>query len=125
MNKESMTDDMQALRRLLGDAPVVTPDALTVGLGWVMAQVKACIADKGSGGQQEWGTAQQVAKLYGVERAQANEWLNMLVEQGKVRRWQSDTQKGTKGHMRYNLADIASAWAVDSITGERGTDGKR
>ena len=125
MNKEGMTDDMIALRRLLGDAPVVTPDALTRGLGWVMAQVKACLADKGSGGQQEWGSAPQVAKLYGVERAQASEWLKLLVEQGKVRRWQPDTPKGAKGHMRYNLADIASAWAVDSITGERGTDGKR
>lgn len=120
MNPDGMTDEMKALRRLLGDAPVVTPDALTAGLGWVMAQVRACLADKGVGGKQEWGTAQQVAKLYGVERAQANEWLNMLVEQGKVRRWQSDTPKGAKGYMRYNLADIASAWAVDSLTDERG-----
>lgn len=122
MNKDGMTDEMQALRRLLGDVPVVTPDSLTVGLGWVMAQVRACLADKGNGGKQEWGTAQQVATLYGVERAQANEWLNMLVQQGKVRRWQSDTPKGGKGYMRYNLADIASAWAVDSLTGERGNE---
>lgn len=120
MNQDGMTDDMKALRRLLGNAPVVTPDALTAGLGWVMAQVKACLSDKPSGDRQEWGTVQQIAKLYGVERSQANEWVHMLVEQGKVRRWQADTPRGTKGYMRYNLADIAAAWAVDGLTGEGG-----
>lgn len=117
MNKDGMTDDMMGLRRLLGDAPVVTPDALTVGLGWIVAQMRACMEAKAEAGEQQWGTAIQVARLYGVERDQANKWLNLLVEQGKVRRWQADTPRGTKGVMRYNLADIEKAWAVNTLAG--------
>ena len=114
MNTESMTDEMKALRMLLGDAPVVTPDTLTIGLGWLLATLKA-ETTRGSIGEarQAWATATQVAAVYGVKRSQAVDWLNRLAEQGKVRRWQSEAANGSKGHMRYNLDDIAAAWAVE------------
>lgn len=114
MNTEGMTDEMKALRQLLGDAPVVTPDSLTVGLGWLLATIKAETMRGGAGeARQEWATATQVASVYGVKRSQAVDWLNRLAAQGKVRRWQSEAVNGSKGHMRYNLDDIAAAWAVE------------
>lgn len=118
MNPSAMTDEMQALRRLLGDAPVVTPDSLTLGLGWLLSTLKASLG-KGEGNmaKQEWGTVMQVATIYGVKRAQADAWVNRLVECGKVRRWQSETDRGSRGVMRYNLADIAEAWAVEKGVG--------
>lgn len=117
MNPEAMSDEMQALRRLLGDAPVVTPDSLTVGLGWLLATLKANLGKGDSGNAcQEWGTVSQVATIYGVKRAQADTWVNRLVEHGKVRRWQSETESGARGVMRYNLSDIAKAWAVEQGT---------
>lgn len=118
MTPDAMTDEMQALRRLLGDAPVVTPDSLTVGLGWLLATLKAEVTKGGSGEVcQEWGTVSQVAAIYGVKRAQADTWVNRLVERGKVRRWQSETDNGARGVMRYNLGDIAKAWAVEQGVG--------
>lgn len=113
MKPEAMTEEMQALRRLLGDMPVVTTDALTVGLGWLLSTLKASLNNTGTEGKQEWATPEQVAQIYGVQRAQANEWLARLVEQGRVRRWQAETRKGTPGHMRYNLSDIEAAYAVE------------
>lgn len=117
MNPDAMTEEMQALRRLLGDAPVVTPDSLTVGLGWLLAKLKAEIAEGGGGCKQEWGTPDQVAAIYGIQRSQANVWVNQLVERGKVRRWQAETPTGGRGCMRYNMADIAAAWAVEQGAG--------
>lgn len=114
MNPDALTEEGQALRRLLGDAPVVTPDALAVFGSWLVATLKASLG-KNEGGEacQEWGTASQVASIYGVQRQQADVWVNRLVEQGKVRRWRAETENGGCGHMRYNLSDIAKVWAVE------------
>lgn len=113
MNPDALTEEGQALRRLLGDAPVVTPDGLAAFGSWLLAKLKAEVVKEGRGCKQEWGTPEQVAAIYGVQRSQANVWINQLVECGKVRRWQSETPTGGQGHMRYNLADIAKAWAVE------------
>ena len=41
MNPAALTEEGQALRRLLGDAPVVTPDGLAAFGSWLVATLKA------------------------------------------------------------------------------------
>ena len=113
MNPDALTEEGQALRRLLGDVPVVTPDVLSVFGSWLMAKLKALADNSPAAGKQEWARPLQIAERFGVKRAQVNTWLSRLVEQGKVRRWQPETAKGTKGDTYYYLPDIEKAWAVD------------
>lgn len=115
MNPDTMTDEMQALRRLLGDELVVTPDSLTVGLGWLLAKLKAHEEDTPADVGQVWARPQQIAERFGVKRAQVNTWLALLVAQGKVRRWQPETAKGTKGDTYYYLPDVEKAWSLDTL----------
>lgn len=115
MNPDAMTDEMQALRRLLGDELVVTPDSLTVGLGWLLAKLKAHAEDTPADVGQVWARPLQIAERFGVKRAQVNAWLARLVEQGKVRRWQPETAKGTKGDTYYSLPDLEKAWSLDPL----------
>lgn len=114
MNPGALTEDGQALRRLLGDVPVATPDGLAVLGSWLLATLKAHIESNQVTGKQEWARPLQIAELFGVKRAQVNTWLSRLVAQDKVRRWQPETAKGTKGDTYYYLPDIEKAWSVDS-----------
>ena len=41
MHPGSLPDEGQALRRLLGDSPVVTPDGLAAFGSWMLAKIKA------------------------------------------------------------------------------------
>ncbi len=118
MNPDAMTEEGQALLRLLGGEGAALDSTRLAAFGsWLVATLKAEVVKGDSGCKQEWGTPEQVAAIYGVQRAQANVWLNKLVERGKVRRWQAETANGGQGFMRYNLDDIAKAWAVEQGTG--------
>lgn len=111
MNKISLTDDAQALRLLLGDMPVITPDTLAAFGGWMLAKMKEL--DKNHGGcGQVWARPAQIAERFGAGRAQVCVWLSRLVEAGKVRRWQPETARGTAGDTYYHLEDIENAWRM-------------
>lgn len=113
MNTDALSDEGQALRRLLGDVPVVTPDGLAIFGSWLVATLKA--QDSPADAGQVWARPLQIAERFGAGKSQVNTWLTRLVAQGKVRRWQPETAKGTKGDTYYFLPDIEKAWAVDSM----------
>lgn len=115
MNPSALTEEAQALRLLLGDMPVVTPDGLAVFGSWLLATLRNQDADAPAVNTQMWGRPKQIAKRFGAGRSQANAWVERLAEQGKVRRWQPETAKGTKGDTYYYLPDIEKAWALDPI----------
>lgn len=110
-NKEQLTADGCALRMLLGDAPVVTPDSLAAFGSWMIAKIKSLDSNRGGEGQA-WARPSQIAERFGVKRAQVNAWLARLVEAGKVRRWQPETARGTAGDTYYNIEDIEKAWEI-------------
>lgn len=115
MHPGSLPDEGQALRRLLGDSLVVTPDGLAAFGIWMLAKIKEVSEDSPVESGQVWARPLQIAERYGVKRAQVNTWLARLVAQGKVRRWQPETAKGTKGDTYYYLPDIEKAWSVDPM----------
>ena len=114
MNINNLTEDAQALRLLLGDMPVITPDSLAAFGGWMLAKMKELDKRSGSGGQV-WARPSQIAERFGVKRAQVASWLSRLVEAGKVRRWQPETARGTAGETYYNLEDLEKAWTIKSV----------
>ena len=115
MNPDALTEEGQALRRLLGDVPVVTPDGLAAFGCWLLSTLKAHAEDTPADVGQVWARPLQIAERFGVKRAQVNAWLARLVEQGKVRRWQPETAKGTKGDTYYSLPDLEKAWSLDPL----------
>lgn len=112
MNNAVLTDDAQALRLLLGDMPVITPDTLAAFGGWMLAKMKE-LDKRGGGAGQVWARPSQIAERFGVKRAQVAAWLSRLVEAGKVRRWQPETARGTAGDTYYNVEDIENAWKIE------------
>ena len=112
MDKNILTDDAQALRLLLGDMPVITPDTLAAFGGWMLAKMKELDKRQGGAGQV-WARPSQIAERFGVKRAQVAAWLSRLVEAGRVRRWQPETARGTAGDTYYNLEDIETAWKYE------------
>lgn len=112
MNGRALTDDAQALRLLLGDMPVITPDTLAAFGGWMLAKMKE-LDKRNAGGGQVWARPSQIAERFGVKRAQVAAWLARLVEANKVRRWQPETARGTAGDTYYNLDDIENAWKIE------------
>ena len=116
MNPDALTEEGQALRRLLGDAPVVTPDGLAAFGSWLVATLKAHADDSPAEAGQMWARPTQIASRFGAKRSQVNVWLARLVAQGKVRRWQPETAKGTKGDTFYYLPDLEKAWSLDPLT---------
>lgn len=116
MNPDALTEEGQALRRLLGDAPVVTPDGLAAFGSWLVATLKNKDADAPAVDVQMWARPAQIAARFGAGRTQVNVWLARLVEQGKVRRWRPETAKGTKGDTFYSLPDLEKAWRLDPLS---------
>lgn len=80
---------------------------------WLLATLKA--QDSPADAGQIWARPLQIAERFGAGKSQVNTWLARLVAQGKVRRWQPETAKGTKGDTYYYLPDIEKAWAVDPM----------
>jgi transposase len=62
-----------------------------------------------------WARPKQIERRFGVGKTQVHTWLARLVEQGKVRRWQPETAKGTKGDTYYSLPDLEKAWSLDTL----------
>lgn len=112
MNVNSFSDDARALRLLLGDMPVITPDTLAAFGGWMLAKMKEFDKTTPAGGQV-WARPSQIAARFGVKRAQVAAWLSRLVEAGKVRRWQPETARGTAGDTYYNIADLENVWKLE------------
>lgn len=121
-NPEVMDDEQAALARLLNPAssPITTPEMLIKFGVWMMAKVRQEIADNPAPVGQVWATPGQIAKIYGVERQQANRWLRRLRELGKVKPQCPISGKHDKGDMKYNLREIAAAFAENAERVERG-----
>lgn len=112
MTNDILTEEGQALRRLLGDLPVVTPDTLAVACVWLLAKIKELDKSNGRGGQV-WARPLQIAERFGAKRSQVCIWLARLAEAGKVRRWSPETPLGTRGDTYYNIEDIEKAWILE------------
>lgn len=109
-------EDEAALARLLGVGrdTVVTPDALSAGLRWVVATVRKIQEERPADGGQVWLRASDVAARYGVGRSQAHAWLVKLRELGKVRVQNPIAGKAGKGDTFYYLPDIEAAFAENA-----------
>lgn len=113
---ELMDDEQAALMRLINpeSSPITTPDMLIKFGVWLMAKVRQEIADNPAPVGQAWATPAQIAKIYGVKRQQADKWLRRLRELGKVRTQCPISGKHDKGDMKYNLRDVAAAYAENA-----------
>lgn len=106
---EVMDDEQAALRRLLGNDTVATPDNLAAGLRWAVATLRQELAARPAPVGQEWATLGQVMQIYGKKKSAACEMLNRLRELGKVRVCVPPTGMSGKGDTLYNLRDIEAA----------------
>lgn len=117
MNAPEVIDDEQAsLMRLINpeSSPITTPDMLIKFGVWLMAKVRQEIADNPAPVGQAWATPAQIAKIYGVKRQQADRWLRRLRELGKVKPQCPLSGAKDKGDMKYNLREIAAAFAENA-----------
>lgn len=108
MTPSSLPEEGQALRRLLGDEPFVTPDSLAAFGSWMLAKLKEHTEEQPSTAGQVWATCKQIQKRYGISKSRANDWLANLTRNKKVR-----TQKpyADKRGMYYHLGDIEAAFS--------------
>ena len=113
---ETMDDEQAALLRLINpeSSPITTPDMLIKFGVWLMAKVRQEIADNPAPVGQSWATPAQIAKIYGVKRQQADRWLRRLRELDKVRVQVPLGGKNDKGDTKYNLNDVAAAFAENA-----------
>lgn len=111
MNAEQLTEDGQDIRRLLGDG--LSADGLAAALDCHLQKIKAAVNERPAAGGQEWGTVQDIGRLYGLKKSRVTELVNKLKEAGKVRmqRPSGAENKGTY----YNLADIEKAWNYEPL----------
>ncbi len=108
----STTDTAAALRRLLGDCPVITPDALATFGTWLLSVLKEENRSLLSEGGQQWARAGQLAMRFGCRRSQMSAWLAALRAEGTVRVCRPHLPDGTESHHYYNIADIERAWLL-------------
>lgn len=106
------TDTAAALRRLLGDCPVITPDALATFGTWLLSVLKEENRSLLSEGGQQWARAGQLAMRFGCRRSQMSAWLAALRAEGTVRVCRPHLPDGTESHHYYNIADIERAWLL-------------
>ncbi|MBQ4594771.1 MAG: hypothetical protein IJA81_09070 [Akkermansia sp.] len=114
MNTETLPENAQALRRALGDCPVVTPDALCTFAAWLLSTLKSDITALAAteGGGQQWARSSQLALRFGCKRSQMTLWLTTLHERGQVRVWRPRLPNGCEGKPYYSIADVERAWLV-------------
>lgn len=114
MNPENLPEHAQALRRSLGDCPVVTPDALCTFAAWLLATLKSELTtlQTTDGGGVQWARSGQLAARFGCRRSQMSLWLATLRERRLVRVWQPQLPDGATGNPYYNIADVERAWLV-------------
>lgn len=106
------TDTAAALRRLLGDCPVITPEALATFGTWLLSVLKEENRSLLSEGGQQWARAGQLAMRFGCRRSQMSAWLAALRAEGTVRVCRPHLPDGTESHHYYNIADIERAWLL-------------
>lgn len=106
------TDTAAALRRLLGDCPVITPDALATFGTWLLSVLKEENRTLLAEGGQQWARAGQLAMRFGCRRSQMSAWLAALRAEGAVRVCRPHLPDGTESHHYYNIADIERAWLL-------------
>lgn len=106
------TDTAAALRRLLGDCPVITPDALATFGTWLLSVLKEENRTLLAEGGQQWARAGQLAMRFGCRRSQMSAWLAALRAEGTVRVCRPHLPDGTESHHYYNIADIERAWLL-------------
>ncbi len=112
MPPDTLPESAQALRRLLGDCPVVTPDSLAQFGAWLLSSLKDQNRDLLAEGGQHWARPGQLAVRFGCKRSQMSVWLASLRAAGKVRMWQPELPGEAKSHTYYNIADIERAWQL-------------
>lgn len=114
MNTENLPENAQALRRALGDCPVVTPEALCTFAAWLLATLKSelTVLAATEGGGQQWARSGQLALRFGCKRSQMTMWLTTLAERRQVRVWVPQLPNGGTGNPYYNVADVERAWLV-------------
>lgn len=114
--QDSLPEEARALRLLLGDCPVVTPDALVQFGAWLLACLKDQNRDLLAEGGQQWARPSQLAVRFGCRRSQMAVWLAALRAAGGVRMWQPELPGASKSHTYYNIADIERAWQLQQDT---------
>lgn len=106
----ALTDEGQALRRLLGADTVATPETLARGLSWMLSKLREEIQEHPAAAGQVWGTVEDFMVRYGWKKSQAHSHLTRLAERGAVR-----IQKPNGADKRgtyYNISDVEKAWSV-------------
>ena len=111
MSTPSLTDEGEALRLLLGNETVATPETLTRGLVWILSKVREELQNRPAAAGQVWGTVEDFMIRYGWKKSQAHLQLTRLAERGAVRiqKPNGETGRGTY----YNIADVEKAWSVE------------
>ena len=114
MNTENLPENAQALRRALGDCPVVTPEALCTFACWLLGTLKSELTTLAAteGGGQQWARSGQLALRFGCKRSQMTVWLTTLAERRQVRVWVPQLPNGSTGNPYYNVGDVERAWVV-------------
>lgn len=111
MNTEQLTEDGQAMRRLMGDG--ISADGIAAALDCHLQKVRAIIDERPTAGGQVWGTREDIMRLYGLKAARAAALLRKVQEGGKVRmqRPSGADKRGTY----YHLGDIEKAWSYEPL----------
>lgn len=115
----ALPEAAQHLRRLLGDCPVITPDALCQFAAWLLAALREQTAEQlatGAGSAQQWARPCQLAARFGTGRNQMSLWLSALREAGAVRICRPKLPDGTESNWYYNIADVERAWLLQQAT---------
>ncbi len=105
---------LEAIMQPFMSLPVATPGMMMTLMRWMQGELsKLSSRDDGTADiKPEWGTVGQVATIYGMKAARADDYLIAWAAAGKVRVITPPdplTRKG--GHKRYNLADVAACMA--------------
>ncbi len=112
------------LLRLMGQAdggqPFMTHKAAAAMGAFILSELatmaRRAAENEAASVRQEWGTVGQVAKIYGMTAARADDYLLAWVAAGKVRvLTPPNPRTGRPGHKRYNLADVAACMAGKGV----------
>lgn len=105
------------LSRLLGSG--LSTDGLAAGLQWVLAMMRKELAERPGVAGQEWVRVQDVQRIYGVSRSQADAWVKRLRELGKVRIQNPISGAKGKGDTFYYLPDIKDAFTENALSHDK------
>lgn len=110
MTDDQMTEEMKALRRLLPLAPVVTPKALCVALGWLLVHVRAELEAHPPVERQAYARPRELAGRMGISEATMKNWLARLECDGEIHPLQGTPLKeGARGDTLYSIGEVEAA----------------